>query len=71
MPGFGARDAEAHFRILFEYTQDGVVIIETERQRRFLAEAGCSIGQGWLFAPAMSAASTTQWLARYQGMPMS
>ena len=45
--------------------------IETERQRRFLADAGCSIGQGWLFAPAMSAASTVQWLARQQGMPMS
>ena len=44
---------------------------ENERQRRFLAEAGCTTGQGWLFAPAMSAASTAQWLARYQGMPMS
>jgi diguanylate cyclase (GGDEF)-like protein/PAS domain S-box-containing protein len=45
--------------------------IEHERQRRFLAEAGCTTGQGWLFAPAMSAASTAQWLVQHQGMPMS
>lgn len=45
--------------------------IETERQRRFLVQAGYSTGQGWLFAPAMSASAMAQWLARHQGMPAS
>jgi diguanylate cyclase (GGDEF)-like protein/PAS domain S-box-containing protein len=29
--------------------------VETEAQRRFLAEAGCQSYQGWLYAPALSA----------------
>jgi EAL domain-containing protein (putative c-di-GMP-specific phosphodiesterase class I) len=27
--------------------------VETEAQRRFLADAGCHHFQGWLFAPAL------------------
>jgi len=34
--------------------------VETEPQRRFLAEAGCQLFQGYLFAPAMDALSLTR-----------
>ena len=35
--------------------------IETEEQRRFLRESGCRVGQGFLFARPMQAASIPAW----------
>ena len=36
--------------------------VETEAQRDVLLAAGCRIGQGWLYAPAMPLAELREWL---------
>ena len=38
--------------------------VESEQQRQSLLELGCSRGQGWLFAPAMSANDFETWQRR-------
>jgi len=37
--------------------------VETEYTRRLLADAGCTIAQGWLTAPAMPGSTIPAWLA--------
>jgi diguanylate cyclase len=41
--------------------------VEDERTRRLLCEVGCEVGQGWLFARPMQAASVAGWLGRQRG----
>ena len=38
--------------------------VESEQQRQSLLELGCNRGQGWLFAPAMSANDFETWAKR-------
>jgi EAL domain-containing protein (putative c-di-GMP-specific phosphodiesterase class I) len=38
--------------------------IETDAQRRFLADRGCSLGQGYLFSPPRAAAEVRPFLTR-------
>jgi EAL domain-containing protein (putative c-di-GMP-specific phosphodiesterase class I) len=37
--------------------------VETQYTRQLLAEAGCTIAQGWLTAPALPGATIPAWLA--------
>jgi EAL domain-containing protein (putative c-di-GMP-specific phosphodiesterase class I) len=39
--------------------------VETEYTRQLLADAGCSLAQGWLTARPMPASDLTSWLADY------
>jgi EAL domain-containing protein (putative c-di-GMP-specific phosphodiesterase class I) len=39
--------------------------IESERVRGMLREAGCHVGQGWLFGKAMPEIALHDWLARH------
>lgn len=39
--------------------------VEDDRTRRMLAESGCGLAQGWLFAAPMPAAALPAWLTRY------
>ncbi len=41
--------------------------IETAAQVDGLLELGCSVGQGWLFAPSMSDADLASYLAKRSG----
>lgn len=44
--------------------------IETEAQRKFLLEAGCTIGQGYLFAKPMPASDVShRWLKQHTASP--
>lgn len=45
--------------------------IETEAQRAYLAGLGCELGQGYLFAPALSASEVRDLLAGVRGDPPS
>ncbi|HEY7173773.1 MAG TPA: EAL domain-containing protein, partial [Micromonosporaceae bacterium] len=39
--------------------------VETEYTRRLLADAGCTLAQGWLTAYPMPASEISEWLANY------
>ncbi|GAA1789733.1 hypothetical protein GCM10009682_09720 [Luedemannella flava] len=39
--------------------------VEDDATRRMLADAGCGLAQGWLFAAPMPAAAIPSWLTRY------
>ena len=44
--------------------------IETDAQRAILAELGCALGQGYLFARPLPPDDVTGWLAKALGLPV-
>lgn len=43
--------------------------VENIRQRELLLAAGCRLGQGFLYAPALPAAAVAQCLGKLNGPP--